>query len=156
MTDSYSKKESDYESSLHCCVTMKLVYKQVFSPQQQQHASRDVSTTTWYLNNHASITLETRSKLTRTTKQTNRYQNPQGGSYSCGFPIGDTGTWHRRGEIGKAWRHKKVTLQHNLGETIRIELQLATYRTGDRIQEEPALSICFSAKILATRACTRY
>ena len=32
MTDSYSKKELDHESSLHCCVTMKLVYKQVFSP----------------------------------------------------------------------------------------------------------------------------
>ena len=32
ITDSYSKKESSYESSLNCCVTMKLVYKQVFSP----------------------------------------------------------------------------------------------------------------------------
>ena len=32
MTDSYSKKESGYESSLHCCVTMILVYKPVFSP----------------------------------------------------------------------------------------------------------------------------
>ena len=32
ITDSYLKKESGYESSLHCCVTMKLVYKQVFSP----------------------------------------------------------------------------------------------------------------------------
>ena len=34
MTDSCSKKELDHESSLHCCVTMKLVYKQVFSPLQ--------------------------------------------------------------------------------------------------------------------------
>ena len=32
MTDSYSKKELDHESSLHCCVTMKLVYNQVFFP----------------------------------------------------------------------------------------------------------------------------
>ena len=87
---------------------------------------RDESTTTWYLNNHASITLETSSKLTGTTRRTNRYQNPQGGSYSCGLPIGGTGTWHRRGEIGKAWRHKKTTLQHNSLETIRIELQFAT------------------------------
>ena len=34
MTDSYSKKEPDHVSSLRCCVTMKLVYKQVFSPLQ--------------------------------------------------------------------------------------------------------------------------
>ena len=32
MTDSYSKKELAHESSLHYCVTMKLVYNQVFFP----------------------------------------------------------------------------------------------------------------------------
>ena len=32
MTDSYSRKELDHESFLHCCVTMKLVYKQVPFP----------------------------------------------------------------------------------------------------------------------------
>ena len=34
MTDLYSNKESEHESSLHCCITIKLVYKQVFSPVQ--------------------------------------------------------------------------------------------------------------------------
>ena len=32
MTNSYLKKESDHKSSLHCCIMMKLVFKQVFSP----------------------------------------------------------------------------------------------------------------------------